>query len=148
MDLGFGIGACGAIPWQKSPYRMRADMRRFRATTIGHTVIMGHETYRSLGKPLVDRQNIVLTRDPTQTGDLYAHSIAEALDKATGEIFVIGGETIYKAFVMRCDRIEITQIDHTFGCDRFFPRVKLSYGDWMERDEENSFRSRICSLGR
>jgi dihydrofolate reductase len=123
------IGAGGAIPW-----RMKSDMQRFKALTIGKPVIMGRKTFESLRRPLPNRTNIVITRDADYraAGAIVATSAAEAdavargdaLRRSAAEIAVIGGAEIYRQWLDRADRLEITEVharpegDTHFDIDR------------------------------
>ena len=101
------IGNAGAIPW-----RLPDDMRRFKALTLGHTVVMGRKTWDSLpakNRPLPGRRNLVVTRD----ADWHAQGAERvALDAALagGDAFVIGGAEIYRAALPHADRIELTEV--------------------------------------
>jgi dihydrofolate reductase len=120
------IGAGGRLPW-----RLPDDLRRFRALTLGHAVIMGHATFASLGRPLDGRRCIVLSRrrDLRIPGCLVAHSIEEALEAARGEAkaFVIGGAEVYAAFLPRAERLLLTWVDADVPGDVRFPSV-----DWSQ----------------
>lgn len=122
------IGAGGAIPW-----RQKSDMARFKALTIGKPVIMGRKTFESLRRPLPGRTNIVITRDTAYraagavvtTSALDAEAVArgDALRRSVTEIAVIGGAEIYRQWLDRADRLEITEVharpegDTHFGID-------------------------------
>ena len=127
------IGNRGAIPW-----RIADDMKRFKALTLGKTVIMGRKTWDSLPrKPLPDRTNIVVTRQPGWSADgaVTASSLDDALRKARGaEVMVIGGGEIYRAALARADRIELTEVQGTFGGDAHFTFDRTS---WHETAREN-----------
>jgi len=109
------IGAGGAIPW-----RQKSDMARFKALTIGKPVIMGRKTFESLRRPLVNRTNIVITRDAdyrangaivtTSAADAGAVALGDALRRSVAEIAVIGGAEIYRQWLDRADRLEITEV--------------------------------------
>ena len=109
------IGAGGAIPW-----RQKSDMARFKALTIGKPVIMGRKTFESLPRPLPGRTNIVITRDPayraagavvtTSAADAEAVARGDALRRSVTEIAVIGGAEIFRQWLDRADRLEITEV--------------------------------------
>jgi dihydrofolate reductase len=109
------IGAGNAIPW-----RMKSDMARFKALTIGKPVIMGRKTFESLRRPLSNRTNIVITRDAdyraagaivtTSSADAGAVARGDALRRSVTEIAVIGGAEIYRQWLDRADRLEITEV--------------------------------------
>ncbi|GAA6491650.1 MAG TPA: dihydrofolate reductase [Candidatus Bariatricus faecipullorum] len=107
-----------------------ADMRFFRETTQGNVVIMGRKTLESFpqGQPLKNRVNIVITRDPDYQvkGAVVVHSVEEAVEesrKYEGEVFVIGGESIYRAMLPLCDRAYVTKTDHAYQADTWFPNL-------------------------
>lgn len=131
------IGASGAIPW-----RIPDDMKRFKAITIGKPIIMGRKTWDSLPKkPLPQRTNIVITRDPSwgSPGAFAAHSLGEALARARSEnpseIAIVGGAEIYKAALPYAQRIELTEVHATvLGETRLAPFEKSA---WRESAREN-----------
>ena len=120
LDRNRLIGAGGQIPW-----RLPADLRYFKATTMGKPVVMGRKTHESIGRPLPGRENIVLTRRPDYRapGCTVVHSIAAALAAAgdAPELMVIGGSTVYGAFLPMADRLYLTYIDAAFDGDTYFP---------------------------
>lgn len=133
------IGAGGAIPW-----RLKSDMQRFRALTIGKPVVMGRKTFVSLKRPLPHRTNIVLTRDPQfrATGAVVTTSLeaaravarADALRRAAGEIAVIGGADIYAQWMDLADRLEVTEVHASpVGDTRWGP---IDTSDWEEMARE------------
>jgi len=103
------------------------DLRRFRQLTTGHAVVMGRKTFASIGKSLPNRQNIVITRSPQSLcvdGVVAVSSLQEALQKAQGdEVFIIGGESIYRAAMPLAQRMYITQVHAEFEADTFFPPI-------------------------
>jgi len=110
-------------------WHMPADMKHFIKTTALHAVIMGRKTFESIGKPLPNRRNIVITRDANYhaKGVEIVHSLAGALDlfpNQDEEIFVIGGAEIYKQTMPIADKLYITHIDaEDSGADSFFPEI-------------------------
>lgn len=124
------IGKKNELLWS-----LPADMKHFKETTSGHTVIMGQKTFESIGRPLPNRKNIVLTLDKNfkAEGVEIAYSPKEAikisrtlLDKLLdkNEIFVIGGGIIYKLFIEKADKLYITHVDASFpDADVLFPTV-------------------------
>lgn len=105
------IGDGEDIPW-----RLSSDLKYFKKTTTGHHIIMGRKTFASMGRPLPNRTNIVLTRDPLfiATGIIVAHSIEEALaiayDNDEEEVFIIGGGEIYKQSQTYWDKVYLTKV--------------------------------------
>jgi dihydrofolate reductase len=114
------IGVKNRLPW-----RLTEDVRRFRALTTGHAVVMGRHTWESIGKPLPGRQNIVVThRMLRSTPDIeFAASLDDALArvKLPDPVFVIGGEALYREALPRADLLYLTEIDRDFAGDARFP---------------------------
>jgi dihydrofolate reductase len=134
------IGDNGELPWE-----LPEDLAHFKATTIGHPVIMGRRTYESissrLGGPLPDRTSIVLSRDPPALPDgvVHAESIQDALSHAreTGStvVYVIGGGTVYEEWPPLADRLVLTEVDATPEGDTRFP--DWDRDAWVEVDRES-----------
>jgi dihydrofolate reductase len=118
------IGRGGGLPW-----RLPADLRRFKQLTMGHTIIMGRRTWDSIGRPLPGRRSIVLSRDPglRLEGAEVAGSIEEALGRCTGEdqVFVIGGREAFEAALPRAQRIHLTRVHAEVEGDVHFPEGAL-----------------------
>ncbi len=115
------------------------DLKRFKAITLGHTIVMGRRTYESLPKgALPGRTNVVITRqaDAAWENTVIVHSVDEALNDADSkELFVIGGATLYEQTLNRADRLYITHIHHEFAdADTFFPNI--DYTQWREIERE------------
>jgi len=115
------IGVENRLPWH-----LPEDLKRFRALTRGHPVIMGRKTFESIGRLLPERQNVIVTRqaDYRVAGADVVHSLEEALRLAradSGEIFVIGGGEIYRQALQMADRIYLTWVDVDVEGDAFFP---------------------------
>jgi dihydrofolate reductase len=127
------IGKDNTLPW-----RLPADLKRFRRLTTGHPVIMGRRSYESIGRPLPERTNIVVTRRTAYQapGCLIAHSLDAAFSLANGatEVFVIGGAELYAQSLERADRIHFTQVHEQIGGDAFFPAFNRN--DWRETARE------------
>ncbi len=118
-DAARGIGIANRLPWH-----LPEDMAHFKRLTTGHAVIMGRKTFESIGRPLPNRRNIVITRNAgwRQDGVETAASVEAAAALAAGEpAFIIGGAQIYAQAMDLCDTLIITEIAHTFDCDAFFP---------------------------
>jgi len=112
------IGMKGAIPWHISD-----DMKRFKALTLGHTVVMGRKTWDSLPKkPLPGRINVVVTRqtDWQAEGAVVAHSLGQATAGTSGTVMVIGGAEIYERALPLATRIELTEVHEDFAGDASF----------------------------
>lgn len=124
MDPGCVIGIENRLPW-----RLPADLRRFKELTMGHTLIMGRKTFESIGRPLPGRITIVVTRqkDYAPAGVVVAHSVDEALARAEGrEVFIAGGEEIFRQTLDRADRLYLTRLQREFPGDAFFPEFDES----------------------
>jgi dihydrofolate reductase len=113
-------------------WHLPADMKYFKNLTTGHPIIMGRHTYESIGRPLPNRRNIVITRqkDLQIIGVEVVNSLEEAmaLVKDAPEIMVIGGADVYKQALPLAQRIYITRVDTTLEADRFFPDLDIH--DW------------------
>ena len=117
------IGVENRLPWH-----IPEDLKRFRKITTGHPIIMGRKTYESIGKPLPNRTNIVITRnrDYREEGVVTCFSLKEAIEWASrapgsDEVFVIGGGEIFKEALPIADRIYLTEVNWPFDGDAFFP---------------------------
>jgi dihydrofolate reductase len=121
-------------------WHLSADLKRFKAITMGHTVIMGQKTFDSIGKkPLSGRKNIVISdqEDYFAEGVIMASSIDEALTlaKDDGEVFIIGGASIYKQFLPVADKLYLTDIHKSYRADAFFPDFDLADWNTIEQSE-------------
>ncbi len=139
------IGHDNQIPWY-----LPADLAYFKRTTLGHPIIMGRNTFHSIGRPLPKRTNIVVTRDPFFRADgiLVAHSLQEAIDMAfeagAAETFIIGGGQIYAQSAELWDKIYLTEVDlEVPGAVRF---PEMDAAEWRETwrevheaDEKNEY---------
>jgi dihydrofolate reductase len=128
------IGANGQLPWHLSP-----DLKRFKALTMGHHIIMGRKTFESIGRLLPGRTSVVISRKSgfRVDGAVAADSVETALAKAGGDtdVFAIGGEQIFREALKFADRIYLTEIDRSFEGDVFFP--PLSPQEWVETGRED-----------
>ena len=137
MDEARGIGKAGTLPW-----RLSADMRRFRELTMAHHIIVGRKTFESIGKALPGRDMIVVTRDESLKPDgcLTARSVEAAIalarERGETEVFVCGGAAIYAQALSAAHRIYLTQVHAHVDADTFFPEFDSS--DW--RETEKSFQ--------
>lgn len=120
----------------KLPWHIPADLKRFKALTTGHPIIMGRKTYESIGRPLPNRTNIVITRDKNLAiqGCVVCGSLEEAVKKALAvaseEIFVIGGGQIYEQALPLVTKMYLTFVDAAPDGDAFFP--VYNEADWHE----------------
>lgn len=113
------IGLSGRMPWH-----LPEDLRRFKQLTMGHAIIMGRKTFESIGRPLPGRDNLIVSRQPTDTpGCQVFGSLERALASRAGErvVFVIGGGEIYALAMPLARRMYLTHIDAEFPGDTFFP---------------------------
>ena len=125
------IGVDGRLPWH-----LPADLKRFKAQTLGRPMIMGRKTFDSFPAPLPGRRHIVLTRDPGWRADGAepVDSVEAAITSAgEGEIMVIGGAEVFALFEPRADRIELTEVHATPDGDAVVPR----YTGWREVARED-----------
>jgi len=138
-----GIGKNNQLLWH-----MPADLKFFKNKTTGHTVIMGRKTFESVGKPLPNRRNIIITRktDFSVEGAEVCHSLDAALSlcNPAEENFIVGGAEIYDQVMDRCDRIYLTLIYGEFDADTFFPPILqdfwlLTAESYHEADEKNPY---------
>jgi dihydrofolate reductase len=113
--------------------RISEDLRRFKALTMGHPMVMGRKTWDSMGGPLPGRRSIVITRDPSwqAAGAELAHSVPAALALAgAGSVFVVGGGEIYGQTMELADALELTEVERDLDGDVFFPPMEPA--DWAE----------------
>ncbi|MEK7863900.1 MAG: dihydrofolate reductase [Chloroflexota bacterium] len=151
-DRGGVIGKGGGLPW-----RLPDDMKHVRETTVGKPLIMGRRTYESIGRPLPDRTNIVLTRDPSFRADgvLVAATPEQALSLAADapETIVFGGADVFRRFLPLADRIYLTEVDANVDGDTFFPSLDMTEWREIERiehpaDDRHRYSFRFITLER
>ncbi|RBW69495.1 dihydrofolate reductase [Bacillus taeanensis] len=131
------IGKDNDMPWH-----LPADLAYFKKVTSGHTVLMGRKTHESIGRPLPNRKNIIITNNKAYKaeGCIVVHSVKEALTHTKeDEVFVIGGAQIYEVFLPFADRLYVTHIKQDFDGDAFFPLFDLN--EWMLVSEEQGIKS-------
>ncbi len=118
------IGKDNDLPW-----RLPNDWAYLRRITMGHSIVLGRKNYESIGKPLDGRKNIVLTTNKAYKaeGCHIAYSIDDALSKCKGkEVFILGGEEVYRQFLPYTHKLYITKIHAPFEGDRFFPDIDFT----------------------
>ena len=135
-DQQGGIGINNTLPW-----KLPEDLAHFKRLTTGHPIIMGRKTFDSIGRPLPNRRNIVITRNAAWRHDgVEAVGSVEAavalLDGAEG--YVIGGAEIYKQSMDLTDRLIITEVGLTFDCDAFFPAIDPATWEETARESHTS----------
>jgi dihydrofolate reductase len=139
------IGKNNEIPWY-----LPADLRYFKEKTLGHHILMGRNSYESIGRPLPKRTNVIITRNPYYivSGCVVVHSIEEGLTLAAEngetEVFIIGGGEIYRQAMDYCDRIYLTTVNTEVEGTVFFPILdetiwKLVEENPQKADEKNEF---------
>jgi dihydrofolate reductase len=131
------IGINNNLPWH-----LPEDLKRFRALTTGHHIIMGRKTYESLGRLLPGRTTVIVTRNKGYKleGALIAHSLQEAMDLCQNDLepFVIGGAELYQDALKFANQLYITEVDLAVAGDAFFPEIDLSKWQETSREEHTS----------
>lgn len=132
------IGKDNKLLWKQSE-----DLKRFKSLTLGQKVVMGRKTYESIGKPLPNRDNYVITRSLNEIEGCKLLKSFEEVNKLEGDIFIIGGGEIYEKFITFADEIYLTIIDCDVDGDTFF---NLDSNEWIEissesfkKDEKNEY---------
>ena len=131
------IGKENSLPWN-----IPEDLKRFKQMTSGHTILMGRKTFDSIGRPLPNRQNLVMTKDENfeREGIKVINDFNEALElkkESNEDVFVIGGSKIYELFEPVANSLAITRILKDFDGDAFFPDINWDL--WQIEKEENFF---------
>jgi dihydrofolate reductase len=121
------IGKVGSLPWS-----LPEDLRRFRALTMGSTVLMGRVTWDSLpaaARPLSGRRNLVLTRQPDWAADgaIRVGTVEAGIEQAAGDLWVIGGSQVYDATLVLADQVVITELDSVFEGDAYAPKLDAAW---------------------
>ncbi|MBN2596728.1 dihydrofolate reductase [Labilibaculum sp.] len=120
-------------------WKLSADLKRFKALTTGHTIIMGRKTFESIGKPLPNRTSVIITRqgDYVAEGCIVVNSLEKALERFSDqeEVFIIGGGTIYKEALVKANKIYYTKVHKDFEGDTFFPVLDLK--EWKSVSRED-----------
>lgn len=126
-----GIGLGNQLPWH-----VPEDLKRFKALTMGHALIMGRKTHESIGRPLPGRRNIVISRAASFPGCERASSLDEALQLVADDAlpFVIGGAQLYAEALPRVTHLFLTELDRDVEADTFFP--ELNRAEWIETKRE------------
>ena len=137
MALNRTIGKSGALPW-----KLPGDLKYFKSLTVGHCIIMGRKTFDSIGAPLPDRQNIVVTRNSAFSGTNIKSfpSLSAAIDTCKqaneSEVMIIGGGEVYAQSLPFTKKIYLTQIHAYINGDTFFPQLDME--NWIET--KNTFQ--------
>lgn len=125
-------------------WHLPADLKRFKKITSGHYILMGRNTFESIGRPLPNRTTVIITRneDYVKNGCFIANSLEEALNiaEADEQIYIIGGAQIYKYALENnlADALEITLVHQDFEADAFFPEIDRSVWNAVEREDFNA----------
>ena len=129
-------------------WKLPKDLKHFKSLTENHPIVMGRKTYESIGKPLPDRTNIVVSRKEKWFSEeiLIVSKLKEAIKfakKIDEDIFIIGGGEIYNQTMELADKLEITLVDDDFEADTFFPKIDLKIWqkvgeEFHEKDEKNN----------
>ena len=119
-------------------WHLPADLLRFKKTTTNHHIIMGRNTFESIGKPLPNRTTVIITRNKNYKaeGCIVVHSLENALEiaKEDNSPFIIGGAQIYAEAISLVNQLDITEVHHEFEADAFFPEIDLTI--WKEIKRE------------
>ena len=128
------IGINNILPWH-----LPEDLKRFRALTTGHHIIMGRKTYESLGRLLPNRTTVIVTRNKNYQveGALIAHDLQAALTLCAGdnEPFLIGGAELYKEGIQLANKLYITEVHADFDGDAYFEKFDLTHWQELEREK-------------
>lgn len=120
-------------------WHLPSDLKRFKKVTSNHHVIMGRKTYESLGKPLPNRANIIISRNTNfkAEGCVVVNSLQAAVEAAKEDDnpYILGGAEIYQQAILFADKLDITFVHHQFEADVFFPKISTSV--WKETSREN-----------
>lgn len=134
-DLHRGIGADNDLLWKRD---LPADLQRFKAVTTGTTVVMGRKTFESIGRPLPNRENIVISTAMSETeGVVVVRSLEEAYQRAANEVIsIIGGAQVYEQALASADMILATEVQTEFPqAEVFFPKIDMAI--WQEISREH-----------
>ncbi len=127
------IGLNNTLPWH-----LPEDLKRFKALTMGHHIIMGRKTYESLGRLLPGRTTVIVTRNPHYAveGAIVVNSLEEALEasKPDDEVFLIGGAELYTLGLAYAHRLYMTEVHAVYAGDAYFPTI--DYANWQESSRE------------
>ena len=131
------IGINNTLPWH-----LPEDLKRFKALTMGHHIVMGRKTYESLGRLLPGRTSVIVTRnkDYQVEGAVIVHSIAQAIAACADddELFLIGGAELYQQGFMLADKLYITEVHADFAGDAFLADVDLALWDEVSRESHQA----------
>lgn len=135
-------------------WHLPADLIRFKKTTTGHHIIMGRNTFESIGRPLPNRTTVIFTRnkDYKAEGCIVVNTLKEALKIAENDEspFIIGGGQVYKEAIELADRLDITEVHYNFDADVYFPEIDNNTWQedtriYFEADEKNKYNYSFVS---
>jgi len=136
MATNRAIGLDNQMPWHLS-----ADLKKFKAITMGSPILMGRKTFESIGRPLPGRDNIIISRNPgyQQAGCSVFNNVDDAINACQQyeEVFVIGGATFYQVMIDKADTLYLTQINQSFEADTFFPAIDPLQWQEVAREDIN-----------
>jgi dihydrofolate reductase len=139
------IGKDNKLLWRQSD-----DLKRFKSLTLNNKVVMGRKTFESIGKPLPNRENYVLTRNNIEIDGCKILNHPDDVLDLKGDIFIIGGGEIYKKFLNLADEIYLTQVDCELDGDTFFPPItndwKVESEEKFKKDNKNQYDWRFIKL--
>lgn len=137
-DRNLAIGKDNTLVWKQS-----ADLKRFKELTTGFPVVMGRKTFESIGRPLPNRRNIVITRQDIKIDGVEIINSIEDIKNIKEDIFIIGGGEIYKSCLILADKIYATEIDCEIEADTWFPNIdnswKIESVQEFKADEKNQY---------
>ncbi len=139
VDKQNGIGVNNQLPWH-----LPEDLAHFKRITSGHPILMGRKTFESIGRPLPNRRNIVITRNASwqHDGVERAGSVEQAIALCGSDpAFVIGGAQIFAESLPLVERLIVTEIDGTFNCDTFLPPIDPAQWVQVSREALHSDKS-------
>lgn len=150
-DKQGGIGKDNALLWH-----LPNDLKRFKSITSGHPIIMGRKTYDSIGRPLPNRLNIIITqnKDLNIEGCVIVHSLKDAIIAAEGkDVYIIGGGSIYEQAMEIADMIYLTLVDVTLEADTHFPKIEddkwqIVHSESHSKDEKHNYDYQFIDLKR
>jgi dihydrofolate reductase len=128
LDANGGIGLNNQLLWH-----LPNDLKHFKTITTGQTIVMGRKTYESIGRPLPNRTNIIVTRNPhyIANGCVVVHSVQEAIaygqNNNVTELIIIGGGEIYTQAFPMCQKLYVTHVNCTLKADTFFPEIDSTW---------------------
>lgn len=131
------IGVNNQLPW-----KLPEDLKHFKEITMGHPIIMGRNTWESLGRPLPGRRNLVVTRNPSYNpeGAEVFTSLDDAIDACSGceKVFIIGGAQIYEQAMLMADTLVVTEVDIEVDGDAFFPEIESENWEEIAREPHHN----------